>query len=404
MTLDAIYRWLRRGGVLVQDGAVSHVAEVDLTNDGYVIRLGPGFHAMDEEKRAQVLLHEIGHILRADLLAPQVRENAQVWNWATDAVINETLLGLHSDGITYASLRKEFPQLPELMQPAAVTYSIILSSKSSPFGSMPGDSKSGEGQGTGTSPDRKSGDRGSDGHGPSGSDQTEGQSAGPGGGLIEDRLVPSYDDPQAASEAHTRTFVDLLTSATELPEEIQSKIWGMNKHRAVDYKPPKPIAMEGLVRKLEQMIRSGHGGSSRAYRRTYRRVRYGLPMYLRVPVAEVLLAIDVSGSMTSYYPNLRYIAQALSRRHNVRIVVWDVEWQQTTPYAEWPEAGGTDVKAAYQAIKALRPDVAVIVTDGYFNWLDPDVPCPILWAVLESGKDEIRKLRPGDALVLIPED
>lgn len=196
--------------------------------------------------------------------------------------------------------------------------------------------------------------------------------------------------------------MDIVASYHELPDEYKNLNWGMNRGGRKQVSPSRPIQTQSMVAAIDRVVRRviGRGGSTRAHKRTYRRERYGIPLRIPVPSVSVLLAIDVSQSLANYYESLRYIASTLSRRYHVSLVAWDVSWEKVSPYGEWPRDRGTDIRAAYDAIRAIRPDIAVIVTDGAFQWFDPQVACPIIWVITPDGREPVA-LRPSDISVRI---
>ena len=59
--------------------------------------------------RREVIFHEIEHVIKGHLISPNIKENPQLWNLATDAQINENKISLHDIGITAAKLAGMVP-------------------------------------------------------------------------------------------------------------------------------------------------------------------------------------------------------------------------------------------------------------------------------------------------------
>jgi predicted metal-dependent peptidase len=152
---------------------------------------------------------------------------------------------------------------------------------------------------------------------------------------------------------------------------------------------PVYIDCAAILRAVDRAARRAPAiyGDQRVRTRTWRRSRNGLPLRLDLPTLRVVLAVDVSGSMSSYYPYLAYLERALERRYQVELWHWSDGAKRMPPRSavrDW--GGGTDIRSLLSDIG--RPAVLVVVTDGYIAPSPRDLTfpaCPLIWAVIHPG-------------------
>jgi len=124
---------------------------------------------------------------------------------------------------------------------------------------------------------------------------------------------------------------------------------------------------------------------------------------LRAPSPEVVVVIDTSGSMVSRMDLLEQalgelrgiIRDAGSSDGAVRVVVADaavhaVQRVWAPSAVELVGGGGTDMGAGIDAARTLvpRPNICVVLTDGYTPWPASPPPFPVVVALLDGGASD----------------
>jgi hypothetical protein len=157
-----------------------------------------------------------------------------------------------------------------------------------------------------------------------------------------------------------------------------------------------------LERILQRMLRSApHAPGAKVKRRSYRR-RHGIfPISIPMPTASCILAVDVSGSMHNYYPQLQWLKSRLAREFQAEIWHWSDNAIRVKNLHTAPWFGGTDIRPLLQKIPKRGPAALVVATDGYISpppkaeWLPT---YPVVWYMITDKKVPIR---PNDLLLRV---
>jgi hypothetical protein len=157
-----------------------------------------------------------------------------------------------------------------------------------------------------------------------------------------------------------------------------------------------------LERILKRMLhRAAHAEGAKVKRRSYRR-RHGIfPISIPMPTSSFILAVDVSGSMHEYYPQLQWLKSRLAREFQAEIWHWSDGAVRVKTLNAAPWFGGTDIRPLLRQIPKRGPGAIVIATDGYIapppkaDWLPP---YPVVWYMITNEKVPVR---PGDLILRV---
>jgi predicted metal-dependent peptidase len=140
-----------------------------------------------------------------------------------------------------------------------------------------------------------------------------------------------------------------------------------------------------LAAAVRRAVADVAGASDYSYRRPSRRQgqvgngKVVLPS-LRRPVPAVAVVVDTSGSisdtmLTQALAEIRGILEAAGQREGVRVLAVDAAVQSCRrvfrpEQVELAGGGGTDMRVGLEAAAKLRPrpNVIVVITDGYTPW------------------------------------
>jgi predicted metal-dependent peptidase len=175
-------------------------------------------------------------------------------------------------------------------------------------------------------------------------------------------------------------------------------------NRAVDDLLKPKVDWRAVLREFAMSKCSG--GHQMTYRRPNRRMAYTgtyLPSTYDDRVDEIVFCLDTSGSigrdtLTRFMSELIGVC-AMCKPKRVRILYWGTEVAGDEVYEthEIPnilrmtkpvDGGGTDAKCItdYMKAKRIKPQAAIVLTDGYVwdSWGDWD--CPVLWCILDNKR------------------
>jgi predicted metal-dependent peptidase len=161
---------------------------------------------------------------------------------------------------------------------------------------------------------------------------------------------------------------------------------------------------EVLAGSVRQAVAHASGAVDYTYQRPSRRSgaqpRVVLPS-LRRPVPNVAIVVDTSGSMSEDYLGaaVSEVAGVLDgvgvRRRQLTVLACDAAVAATSRVASANDldlagGGGTDMRVGIAAALELadRPDIVVVLTDGYTPWPDDPVPARVIAGLIGSEPPE----------------
>jgi len=125
---------------------------------------------------------------------------------------------------------------------------------------------------------------------------------------------------------------------------------------------------------------------------------YYMPSGVSEQVGELVIAADMSGSMTSALPRIFGEIKGICdqvKPDMVRLLYWDTEVCADEKYvgaeienlvnSTKPKGGGgTTVECVpqYMAQHGVKPQAVVVLTDGYLGGSWGQWPCPVLWCIV----------------------
>jgi len=186
---------------------------------------------------------------------------------------------------------------------------------------------------------------------------------------------------QAEAELIRREVALRIREASQSRGDIPAHLrrWAEEKLR------PKADWRRILAAAIRRAIADVAGASDYTYRRPSRRQgqvgngKVVLPA-LRRPVPEVAVVVDTSGSVSDAMlvqalAEVRGILEAAGQRQGVRVLAVDAAVQTCRrvfrpDQVELAGGGGTDMRVGLEAAAKMRPrpDIIVIVTDGFTPW------------------------------------
>jgi len=125
-----------------------------------------------------------------------------------------------------------------------------------------------------------------------------------------------------------------------------------------------------------------------------------MPSGISEQVGELVIAIDTSGSigqveLTAFLSEVKGVCDTV-KPDKVRLLYWGCsvvgdesydmhELEQLTTSTKPKDGGGTDVRCVtqYMAEEGIKPQAAIVLTDGYLFGGWGDWTCPVLWAILD---------------------
>lgn len=185
-----------------------------------------------------------------------------------------------------------------------------------------------------------------------------------------------------------------------IPSEMQAQIEAMLKHE-LDWKAILRMFI-GRTRSMERQS---------TMKRINKRLPYMMPGARRSTTANVLCAIDQSGSVSDEDVQ-RFLAEtfAASKEGKIDIVNFDTDMDESSLQSvtngqnfKWARTrcGGTDFDAVQRYLNNSRRrgkySACLIMTDGYAPKMGAVVGTKVMWVITETG--DISAARPGDLVV-----
>jgi len=326
----------------------------------------------DAELRGLVL-HENYHKLYSHLTTWRhlYNINAQLANVACDYVINLKIMDDNKDG---------FATLPE---GALIDSKYRGMDTAQVFNLLKKDmDEDDEGGATGTGGGSGSGDN---------------ESGGKGTGLDEH----DWDGAQELSDEEKRELARDIDEAIRQGALAAGKM-GASGNRDLDELMQPQVDWREVLREFIQTtcIGSDYSTYSRPNRRLMSQGIY-MPSGISEQVEELVIAIDTSGSigqseLTTFLSEVKGVCDTV-KPAKVRLLYWGCsvvgdesyamhELDQLVTSTKPKGGGGTDVTCVteYMAKKSIKPQAAIVLTDGYLYAGWGEWTCPVLWAVLDN--------------------
>lgn len=356
----ALRAWIQRHVRLVHDAGMREVAGVCLDDAGYKIVTGAKFSDKTAEQQTTVLLHEIAHALRGDCLpahggAPITKKEHQRNNIAQDAIINSSLIQAHIEALGGVLYQRDFVArfpnaglLPEYLPPWRTLAALL--------------ERNGDGD-------------------EAGSDMCAGASY-------------TATDKAAAEAAHASAILDARGVV-----ELKGLGRGVTLERraapitTVAWRPPS--ALDRALRAIRTAAGNAISKRIRSYARPGR--VFGTKGISERARGRVLIALDVSGSCSSYAPQWFGAAQALRAHYDIEVVAFADAAAKVIRLATLPAVGsGTNFGPPFRYADEWRADVIVMLTDGEA----PPAPPPrgaVIWCLTRGSISAAP--RSGDVII-----
>ena len=379
-------RYRALAGVLMIGEKTVHDDIPTACTNGRDVKYGRAFvdKQTDAELRGLVLHEDEGHKLHRHL---------DVWRWmydidpflancACDYVINIKIVDDNKDD--------GFAKLPEGglvderfrgMDEAQVFHILRKEQDSQPPG----------GSGGSDSQDNESG---------SGSGQADGLENGTlqsGAGLDQH----DWDGAQELSDEEKHELARDIDEAIRQGALAAGKMGGTGNRDLGELLQPQ-VDWREVLREFVQTTCAGSDYStySRPNRRLMSQGIY-MPSGISEQVEELVIAIDTSGSigqseLTEFLSEVKGVCDTV-KPNKVRLLYWGCsvvgdesydmhELEQLTTSTKPKGGGGTDVNCVtqYMAKKSIKPQAAIVLTDGYLYDGWGEWTCPVLWTILDN--------------------
>ena len=336
----------------------------------------------DAELRG-LLLHENYHKLYSHLTTWRhlYDINPQLANVACDYVINLKIMDDNKDGFATLPEGGVVDERFRGMDSAQVFNLLRKEQATQPPG----------GSGGSDSQDNESG---------SGSGQADGLENGTlqsGAGLDQH----DWDGAQELSDEEKRELARDIDEAIRQGALAAGKMGGTG-NRDLDQLLQPQVDWREVLREFVQATCAGSDYStySRPNRRLMSQGIY-MPSGISERVEELVIAIDTSGSigqseLTEFLSEVKGVCDTV-KPNKVRLLYWGCsvvgdesydmhELEQLTTSTKPKGGGGTDVNCVtqYMAKKSIKPQAAIVLTDGYLFGGWGEWTCPVLWTILDN--------------------
>lgn len=235
--------------------------------------------------------------------------------------------------------------------------------------------------------------------------QPQGGKAGSGGGGAggNNGSLDKHDweAAQEMSAEEQKQFQRELDSALRQGALAAGKM-GSGADRALgDLLTPQVDWREALREFISTSCTGNDYSTWRRPNRRYLSSGYYMPSGVSMSVGELVVAIDTSGSiggrvLSAFLSEVKAICDTV-KPETVRVLYWDTEVAGVEKYDQTEldnlvtstkprGGGGTDVSCvpAYLAKHNIRPQAAIVLTDGYLSGSFGDWQCPSVWCVIDN--------------------
>ncbi|MEM4720563.1 MAG: VWA-like domain-containing protein [Candidatus Methanomethylicaceae archaeon] len=349
METSEVYRKIRRvlpartAGWIIQRLTVTDadepLASVFLSPEGYKIQVSK--NVIESQFFKEILLHELLHIVRGDLLSHNMDKDPQAWNIACDATINRDLrIPPEAGGIKYEDVMKKIKEYPTKLVGSSYIFQKLLESEDD------SDSESFD---------------------------ELGRSA-----EIGDVLSSHISETRELKESLAEDKLDLPVKAGRSKSDKAHKtLWTPTQER-----------VHKVLFDLNSFL--SHN-SKTVLKRSYRRERHPLlRATTSVRTANVAVFIDVSGSTNQYWEIFTAVARYLKHRYQATVFVFDDEVRQWNLQGSIQAGGGTLFRPIAETIRKEKADIAIIITDGeFFDATAPVYGCKLAFVVPRTTNREL---------------
>ena len=323
-----------------------------------------------------LVLHEVYHKLYKHLTTWRhlYDQDAQLANIACDYVINVKIADDNTDGWAVMPQGGYLDVKYRGMDSAAV-FKDLRDNGLPPDAPQPSDEANGDG-------DEANGD---------------GDEANGGGGFDDH----DWDGAQALTDAEKHGLARDIDEAIRQGALIAGKIGSGGDRDLAELLEPQ-IDWREVLREFVQTTCAGSDYSTwQRPNRRYVSSGYYMPSGISEQVGELVIAVDTSGSigqleLTAFMSEIKSICDTV-HPDAVRLLYWDTQVCQDEKYdahqledlvktTKPKGGGGTSVECvpAYLTEHGVKPQAAIVLTDGYLGGSWGSWSCPVLWCILDN--------------------
>ena len=210
-----------------------------------------------------------------------------------------------------------------------------------------------------------------------------------------------WDGAQELSDEEKRELARDIDEAIRQGALAAGKMGGTGNRDLGELLQPQ-VDWREVLREFVQTTCAGSDYStySRPNRRLMSQGIY-MPSGISEQVEELVIAIDTSGSigqseLTEFLSEVKGVCDTV-KPNKVRLLYWGCsvvgdesydmhELEQLTTSTKPKGGGGTDVNCVtqYMAKKSIKPQAAIVLTDGYLYDGWGEWTCPVLWTILDN--------------------
>ena len=379
--------------ILIQEEEKIPTAGVkyDPEKERFVMLINPTFwKGLGTKDRRKLIAHEVSHILRGDVFVSEEKFNPNLSNIAQDALINEVLaiekIG-DIEGWTVERIKSQLsPERREKLNLHFLPgwqyiYNLLKEEQQellSNLSNLLNDVIS-------SPPTEKAKDIIAE-------------------GILKSRTGAKDDNQNGNNQDNEESEIE--QKIKEITNEIiRTSMAGDQRGFRKDFEPqtkPNPTLL-ALIKSIEQ-VKKG----KRFKRRTYRRegVVPEIKGCSRIPTLDVLVALDISGSVLDRISEMGGLVQYLKQKQlTFQFGTFSDTWR-VYPRMQFHNlegfGGGTCVKELFNYIKKVKPTVAIIITDGELYDFDQSflkISTPIIWVFTHQIVNDL--LKPNDKAILL---
>jgi predicted metal-dependent peptidase len=227
--------------------------------------------------------------------------------------------------------------------------------------------------------------------------QGSGENGGDGGGFDDH----DWDGATELTPDEKRELAREIDEAIRQGALIAGKV-GSGGDRSLDELLQPQIDWREVLREFVQTTCAGNDYSTwQRPNRRYVSAGYYMPSGISEQVGELVIAVDTSGSiggvqLTAFMSEIKSICDTV-QPEAIRLLYWDTRVCQDEKYdmhqlddlvktTKPKGGGGTNVECvpAYLTEHGVKPQAAIILTDGYLGGSWGQWACPVLWCILDN--------------------